>query len=179
MLFRSDGRFIAYITIDPKTKADIWLVPIAGDRKPTPFVQTQFNERHARISPDGRWMAYSSDESGTRNVYVTRFPEGGGKWLVSTNGGGFPVWRRDSRELFYWAPDDTLMAVAVAPGPDFAPGAPAPLFKPRAHEGGLGVGSFYDVAPDGRFLINIFVERTSPPATVVLNWQAGIAAARR
>ena len=124
-------------------------------------------------------MAYASNESGTNGVYVTRFPEPGGKWPVSTNGGGFPVWRRDSRELFYRAADGMLMAVPVGPGSDFAPGAPIPLFKPRAAIGGLGFGTFYDVAPDGRFLINIFVERTSPPATVVLNWRPGIAPARR
>jgi Tol biopolymer transport system component len=165
-----DGRFIAYVTVDPKTLADIWLVPTAGDRKPTPFIQTPFAEQHARISPDGRWMAYSSNESGRLNVYVTRFPDAGSKWPVSTNGGAFPVWRRDGRELFYRAPDGMLMAVPVAPGPDFAPGSPIPLFKPRAAIGGLGHGTFYDVAPDGRFLINIFVERTSPPATVVVNW---------
>ena len=98
-----DGRFIAYVTVDPKTAADIWLLPLAGDRKPTPLLQTRFTEQHARISPDGRWMAYSSNESGRQDVYVTRFPEPGGKWPVSTNGGGFPVWRRDGRELFYRA----------------------------------------------------------------------------
>ena len=108
-------------------------------------------------------------------VYVTRFPEPVGKWQVSTNGGNFPVWRRDGRELFYRPPDGKLMAVPIAPGSDFAPGTPIPLFQPRAALGGLGLGTFYDVAPDGRFLINIFVERTSPPATVVLNWRPGTA----
>ena len=87
--------------------------------------------------------------------------------------GSFPVWRRDGRELFYRASDGTLMAVPIAAGSDFAPGAPIPLFKPQAAIGGLGLGTFYDVAPDGRFLINILVERTSPPATVVVNWTAG------
>jgi hypothetical protein len=94
---------------------------------------------------------------------------------VSTNGGAFPVWRGDGRELFYRAADGKLMAVPVSSGADFAPGAPIPLFQPRAAGGGLGVGWFYDVAPDGRFLINMPVERKSPPATIVLNWRAGIA----
>jgi Tol biopolymer transport system component len=175
-----DGRFIAYVTIDPKFgSSDIWILPLFGDRTPTPFLQTQFSERHARISPDGRWMAYSSNESGKPGVYVTRFPDGSGKWTVSTSGGNYPVWRRDGRELFYRASDGTLMAVPVAPGADFEAGAPIPLFKPRAVEGPLGVGTFYDVALDGRFLINIFVERTSPPATVVLNWRAGITPPQR
>jgi dipeptidyl aminopeptidase/acylaminoacyl peptidase len=173
-----DGRFIAYDMVDPKTRDDIWLIPMDGDRKPMPFLQTPFSELHARFSPDGRWMAYCSNESGRQNVYVTRFPEATGKWLVSTNGGAFPVWRRDGRELFYRAPDGTLMAVPVPPGLDFAPGAPIRLFKPQAAVGGVGVGTFYDVAPDGRFLMNVFVERTSPPATIVMNWRAGIAPER-
>ena len=174
-----DGNYVSYVTVNTKTSADVWLVPITGDRKPTPFLQTPFHEHQSRISPAGKWMAYTSNESGRQNVYVTGFPDPGRKWPVSTNGGAFPVWRRDGRELFYYAADGTLMAVPVAPGTDFAPGAPIPLFKPRAHLGALGLGTFYDVAPDGRFLINIFVERTSPPATIVLNWRPGSTPAQR
>ena len=175
-----DGRFIAYVSMDPQTDSDIWVLPLSGDRKPTALVRTQFSEAYARISPDGRWMAYSSNESGREGVYVTRFPEPGRKWQVSTNGGGFPVWRHDSRELFYRAADGKLVAVPVGPGSDFAPGAPISLFEPpRAEIGTLGFGTFYDVAPDGRFLVNILVRRTSPPATVVLNWRADIAAPQR
>jgi Tol biopolymer transport system component len=166
-----DGRFIAYATIHPKTRSDIWLFPTTGDRTPAPFLQTEFAERHARISPDGRWMAYSSDESGSNAVYVTRFPQAGGKWSVSPNGGAFPIWRRDGRELFYRAPGGQLMAVPIAAGSEFQPGVADPLFSPSAAVNVLGLGTFYDVAPDGRFLINVFVERTSPPATVVLNWR--------
>ena len=174
-----DGRYISYVTIDPKTSADVWLVPMTGDRKPAPFLQTPFYEHQSRISPDGKWMAYSSNESGRQDVYVTAFPSPGRKWPVSTDGGGFPIWRRDGRELFYRAADGTLMAVPVASGSDFAPGAPIPLFKPQANLGALGLGTFYDVAPDGRFLVNVFVERTSPPATVVLNWRPDSSSSRR
>ena len=170
----ADGRFLAYVTVDPKTRGDIWVVPLDGDRKPKPVLQSPFDESYARISPDGRWLAYSSNESGQRGVYVTRFPEGGGKWLVSTSGGDFPVWSRDGRELFYRAPDRKFMAVPIAPGANFAPGSPVPLFEAPAAVSPLGIGTFYDVAPDGRFLINLFVERRSPPATVVLNWRASI-----
>jgi serine/threonine protein kinase len=174
-----DGRSIAYVSTDPQTESDIWVLGVA-DRKPTPFLRTRFAEAFARISPDGRWMAYMSNESGSEAVYVTRFPTPGVKWPVSTNGGSFPVWRHDSRELFYRAADGKIMAVPVGPGADFAPGAPIPLFAPQGAEiSTLGYGTFYDVAPDGRFLINILVKRTSPPATVVLNWPAGIPAARR
>jgi Tol biopolymer transport system component len=168
-----DGRLIAYATIHPRTRADIWLIPTAGDRTPAPFLQTEFDERHARISPDGRWMAYSSNESGSRGVYVTRFPHAGAKWSVSPKGGAFPIWRRDGRELFYRAPNGQLMAVPIAAGSEFQPGVAVPLFNPSAAVNDLGLGNFYDVGPDGRFLINVFVERTSPPATVVLNWRPG------
>jgi Tol biopolymer transport system component len=166
-----DGRFIAYVTVHPKTRSDIWLFPTTGDRTPAPFLQTEFSERNARISPDGRWMAYSSNESGSDGVYVTRFPQAGAKWSVSPKGGSFPIWRRDGRELFYRAPDGQLMAVPIAEGAEFQPGVAVPLFNPPAAVGALGLGSFYDVAPDGRFLINVFVERMSPPATVVLYWR--------
>jgi Tol biopolymer transport system component len=174
-----DGRFIAYVTIHPKTQSDIWLFPTTGDRTPAPFLQTEFDERNARISPDGRWMAYSSDESGSSGVYVTRFPQAGGKWSVSPNGGSFPIWRRDGRELFYRAPGGQLMAVPIAAGSELQPGVAVPLFNPSAAVGALGLGTFYDVAPDGRFLINVFVERTSPPATVVLNWRPDAASPER
>ncbi len=174
-----DGRYISFATVDPKTTADVWVIPMTGDRKPAPFLQTRFYESHARISPDGRWMAYSSNETGRQDVYVTTFPSPGRKWPVSTTGGAFPVWRQDGRELFYRAADGAITAVPVGPGTDFAPGRPVPLFKPRANLGGLGLGTFYDVAPDGRFLVNVFVERTSPPATVVLNWKADSPASTR
>jgi serine/threonine protein kinase len=175
-----DGRFIVYVTIDPKTESDIWLVPATAERKTTPFLQTPANEGHARISPDGRWLAYGSNESGTPGIYVTRFPAAVGKWPVSPGGGRFPVWRRDGRELFYRAADGTMMAVPIGPGAaEFAAGTPIALFRPRAAVSGLGVGTFYDVAPDGRFLVNVFVERMSPPATVVMNWRAGVPAAQR
>ena len=121
----------------------------------------------------------SSNEAGSQGVYVTRFPQPGGKWQVSTNGGSFPVWRRDSRELFYRASDGKLMAVPVAPGCRLQgrrAGSALPAAGRHRH---FGAGTFYDVAPDGRFLINIFVERTSPPATVVLNWRAGITLPQR
>jgi hypothetical protein len=165
---------IAYVTIDPATNSrDIWIVPPTSDRRPAPFLQSKFDEMYARISPDGRWMAYSSNEAGSVEVFVTRFPEANGKWPVSTNGGNFPVWGHNSRELFYRAPDGTLMAVSIAAKDEFIASTPVPLFWPRAALAGLGMGTFYDVSPDGRFLINLLVERTSPPATVVLDWRGG------
>jgi Tol biopolymer transport system component len=175
-----DGQYIAYVTIDPMTNSrDIWIVPPTGDRKPVPFLQSKFDEMQARVSPDGRWMAYASNESGRVEVFVTRFPEAKGKWPVSTNGGSFPVWRHDSGELFYRSPDGTLMAVPIAATDDFTAGTPVTLFRPRAALAALGMGTFYDVSPEGRFLINVFVERTASPATVVLDWRGGLADAAR
>ena len=166
-----DG-LIAFIRIDPKTGEDIWLVPASGDREPWPIIQTGFVETRAQISPDGRWLAYVSDESKQAQVYVTQFPKPSGKWTVSSGAGGWPMWRPDSRELYYRAPDGTLMAVAVGAGPDFTASTPRPLFKGNARPGHLGIGTYYDVAADGRFLMNMFVERASSPAVVVLNWSA-------
>jgi eukaryotic-like serine/threonine-protein kinase len=166
----SQDGLIAFVSIGQKTQSDIWLVPAAGDREPWPLIQTEFVEAHPRISPDGRWLAYVSNETGRQAVYVTRFPQPGTKWAVSVGGGGWPMWRPDSRELYYRAPDGKLMAVTVGAGSEFDAGAPTPLFTPRASPGSLGIGTYYDVAADGRFLVNMIVERTSPPATVVLHW---------
>ena len=134
-----------------------------------PLLQTPFSEQWARISPDQRWLAYASNEAGGYAVYVTTFPRPGRKWRVSTRNGRFPVWRRDSRELYYLAGNGSLMAVPVGAGPDFDAGVPAALFAPKAIPGGLGIGTFYDVAADGRFLINALVERIKPPAVVMMN----------
>jgi Tol biopolymer transport system component len=163
-----DGQ-IAFVLVDPKTSYDIWIVPAAGKEEPRPLIHTRFRETHPRISPDGRWLAYVSDESGEEQVYVTRFPQATGKWPVSVGGGGWPMWRPDSRELYYRA-DGKLMAVSVGTGSEFVAGVPQVLFTPDAKPGFLGVGTFYDVAADGRFLINMFIERRTSPAIVVLGW---------
>jgi Tol biopolymer transport system component len=169
-----DG-LIAFVVVDPSTHQDIWVMPSSGATAPRPLVHTQFSESYARISPDGRWLAYVSNESGDRSVYVTR-PGCRPKWPVSPEA-VCPVWRADGRELYYRAPDGTLMAVPVGAGPEFEAGSPIALFTPHSVPGRLGLGTFYDIARDGRFLVNLQVERTSPPATVVLNWAAAPARA--
>jgi len=134
-----DGRFLLYTaTRGPKTTKDkIWVLPLEGDKKPFPFLRTDFNEEDGQFSPDGHWIAYSSDESGRQEIYVSPFspnPNGTasaarGKWLISTGGGVEPQWRGDGRELYYLAPDGKLMAVDVTTKPVFQAGAPKSLFQ--------------------------------------------------
>jgi Tol biopolymer transport system component len=169
-----DGAAVAYVTIEPKTSSDIWLMSMRGNAQPTPLIRTQYIEQHPRISPDGQWLAYVSNESGRFEIYLTRFPTAEGRRQISTDGGNFPIWRRDGRELFYVVQDGTIMAATMQVTADGEVNTrqPRPLFKAPAFVIGPGLRSFYDVAPDGRFLFNVFLRRTSPPATVVLNWRA-------
>ena len=113
MHWSTDGRYIAYDEVDSKTKTDLWVLPLFGDRKPIPFLRTEFNESLGHFSPDGRWFAYVSDESGRKEVYVQTFPPSGAKWQISTDGGSFPNWRGDGKEIFYMSPDQKLMSVEV------------------------------------------------------------------
>ena len=168
----SDGQFIVYEDRGPKTNHDLWVLPRSGDQKPFAVVQTTFNEMKGRLSPDGKWIAYQSNESGTNQVTVQSFPPSGARWQVSTNGGYQPKWRRDGKELFYVAPDKKLMVVAVkTEGNRFEVGAPQPLFEMRIGNLPLSGSPFYDVTRDGRrFVVSTVVEETAPtPMTVVLN----------
>jgi Tol biopolymer transport system component len=171
-----DGRYLLYQVTDPKTQSDLWVLPMAGDAKPFPLLQTQFNERVPRLSRDGRWIAYTSDESGAWEVYVQTFPPAGGKWQISTNGGYNPDWRGDGKELFYVSADKKMTAVEVkGDGTTFQRGVPKPLFD-------LRIPNFFDirarfaVTADGqKFLINNFVgENSAAPIAVVLNWTADL-----
>ena len=132
----------------------IWVLPLEGDRKPIPFLRTEFNEDQGQFSPDARWVAYRSDESGRNEVYVRAFSpkSSGGKMLVSKGGGSEPRWRKDGRELVYRAPDGTLVSVTVTPGSEFQVGTAKPLFKISVPDAFLG----WDVAADGtRFLVMV------------------------
>ena len=163
----ADGRFLLYLSIDPQTNADLWVVPMVGDRTPSVFLKTPFREAYGAFSPDGRWVAYQSNESGRTEIYVRPFvPPGaagtaagaaGGQWQVSTAGGIFPVWRPDGKELYYLNPAGAMMAAPITvTGATLEPGAPVVLFPTRIVGGGVDAqqGRQYDVAPDGRFLIN-------------------------
>lgn len=158
-----------------ETNWDIWILPLFGDRKPFPFLQTQFNEGGAVFSPDGRWLAYESDESGKYEIYVAPFPGPGGKWQASTGGGRLPNWRRDGRGLYYVSPDNKMMAVDVAAkGPTIQAGVPRALFQVRLVSA-LYFARLYDVSPDGRrFLVLSLGESASPPLTLVVNWSADL-----
>lgn len=170
-----DGRYILYGELDPKTNADIWVLPLFGDRKPFLFLQTPFAESQGRFSPNGKWLAYGSAESGTNQVYVRPFPPAAGQWMVSVNGGIQPRWRADGKELFYIGADRKLTVVEVKEdGSNFTAGTPKPLFEARFAF--ILPGALYDVTRDGqRFAMIVPVEESSPaPLTVVLNWTAGI-----
>jgi Tol biopolymer transport system component len=148
---------------------------IEGDRKPFVFLNGSYEEQDGQFSPDGRWIAYQSTESGRHEIYVRPFPGPGGQWQASAAGGIWPRWRADGRELYYIAPDAKLMAVPiVAKETTIEPGAPAVLFQTRIYGGGTEIYQRmqYDVAPDGRFLINAPTEdSTTSPITLLLNWK--------
>jgi len=167
-----DGRFILYT----QNSRDMMVLPLTdsrkpGDRKPYPFLSTQFSQTQGAFSPDGKWVAYQSNESGRNEVYVRPFPGPGGQWHVSTGGGISPRWRADGKELYYLAPDNKLMAVAVTvQGAAFTPGTPETLFQ--THIVSPGLRPQYDVARDGRFLINTDLQDTSAePIHLLLNWK--------
>jgi hypothetical protein len=174
----SDGRFLLYASLDPKTKLDLWILPLGGDQKPFPFSQTEFVERHGQFSPDGRWIAYTSDESGASEIYVAPFPGPGGRQQISNSGGRQPRWRGDGKEIFYLDRDNKLMAATVnGQGPSLVVGAARPLFEVRSPgEESLGFWHVYDMTADGqRFVVNTVVEqKASAPITLVINWTADL-----
>ena len=168
----SDGKFLAYWAVGSATGRDIWIAPLTGEGKPQPFLQTKFNEMQARFSPDSRWIAYQSEESGRYEVYVQPFPGPGGKWQISTNGGTTPVWAQNGRELFYMS-SGNFMSVGVTTQPTFSASTPRIIADyPPFLMGRLSNGA-YDVSPDGqRFLFVRANVENGPPdeVRVVLNW---------
>ncbi|MGE0101224.1 MAG: protein kinase [Blastocatellales bacterium] len=168
-----DRRFIFFREISPKTKFDIWYLDLSDGMnkpKPFPYLETPANEIGSVLSPNGRWLAYASDESGKFEIYVQTFPQLGGKQQISTAGGYAPRWGGDGKELFYHAPDGKLIAVPVLEGATLEKGAPASLFEFRT--GGNVANTYYDVTRDGqRFLVSTIVEsQVATPLTLVMNW---------
>jgi Tol biopolymer transport system component len=169
----SDGKFIVHYVSVAKTGFDIGLLLADGDHRESAYLSSPANELMARFSPDGKWMAYQSDESGQFQVYVQTIPVGGGKFQISTSGGAAPAWRHNGTELYYLAPDQKLIAVPVKiNGASFEPGTPQVLFTATG-------ASDFAVTRDGqRFLMNVSAGGESaavgPSLTIVTNWQAGL-----
>ena len=163
-----DGRFLAFhvIKAGSNTKGDIWILPLSGDRKPYPFLSTNFDEVAASFSPDGRWLSYTSDESGRSEVYVVPFPGPGGKWQVSTGGGTGGGWSRDGREIIYGTPGGEAAVVEVKPGATgLEVGAPKILFKVPA------ISAVTSTADFQRILLAVRPEGTATPrVALVTNW---------
>jgi eukaryotic-like serine/threonine-protein kinase len=165
----ADGRFIVYHVLSAKTGADIWVLPL-NDRKPFAFVATLANEQAAAFSPDGRWLAYQSTETGRYEIYVQPFPGPARSTLVSAGGGTSPSWRGDGKEIFYRAPDNRVMAIPIeTKSGTVEPGAPVELFTLRS-------SATFQVDRTGqRFLVNTLIDDGAvPPITVVLNWKAPV-----
>jgi serine/threonine protein kinase len=186
-----DGRFLLYHSVDPKTSYDIWVLPLEGNPstgikagKPFVYLKTNADERRAHFSPDGRWVAYRSNESGRYQIYVRPFngspsaatsPAGAdGQWQVSTAGGIEPRWAPNGKELYYIASDAKLMGVPIAANGE--PGAPKALFQTRIYGGGtdMNLGTQYDISADGRFLVNTLFEEATAPITLVQAWNPGV-----
>jgi eukaryotic-like serine/threonine-protein kinase len=174
-----DGRFILFMERSANTRMDLWALPMFGDKREHLLSNSPFNEQNPQLSPDGRWLAYTSDETGDYEVYVQSFSAdgklGADKKRVSTAGGRLPVWRRDGSELFFVAADGHMMASSVKiGGTEFEFAAPKPLFKTRTLSLEGGIYHEYDVSPDGqRFLIGTLIgDADAPPPTVIMNWPA-------
>jgi eukaryotic-like serine/threonine-protein kinase len=171
-----NGQYLAYVqSTSGGSPWDLWVMPLVGDPKPFAYVASQFDEYGGTISPDGKWMAYATTEAGASQIVVQPFPNpAGGKWQVSMNGGAYPKWRRDGRELYYVAANGDLVAVSVTPGATFSVGSSTVLFKTNFGFSGqpLTSGSPYDVKADGqRFLMAVSPDDpNATPIKTVVNW---------
>ena len=167
-----DGQYlIEEVGRSTKTGTAVWVLPLFGDRTPLPYLESEFNQSYPKVSPNGQWLAYQSDETKRNEIYVQSFPKPGGKWQVSTDGATSPVWSRDGKELFFLGANGKMMAVDVRSGAGnkFDNGLAKPLFDLP------GDAFTFDVTRDGRFLIPVPVEQASgAPITVVVNWAAGL-----
>jgi Tol biopolymer transport system component len=170
-----DGSCLLYQEIQPDTRGDIWVLPLSGDRKPRPFLVTPFDEGSARFSPDGKWIAYHSDESGRPEIYVATFPGNQKRQRLSAEGGSSPRWRRDGREIFYASLADEFVAVTLEPRRDeLSPGNPQVLFRAPVRRSSVAASAgAWDVTADGqRFIVAVRPEGTAPPVTLMFDWMA-------
>jgi eukaryotic-like serine/threonine-protein kinase len=167
-----DARHILFQEDDPKTRTDLWVLEMP-ERKAVPYLRTQFIERDGRFSPDGRWVAYVSNESGRDEVYVRPFPSRSGKWPISIDGGIAPQWQSNGQELIYRTQNGVFMTVSVKTTPQLDSGIPRALFTARIRN-----DLSYSISKDGqRFLLNPTGPEPAPPAppiTVVTNWTTAL-----
>lgn len=165
-----DGKFLVYRETHPSTGMDIWILPLEDKSNPKPFLNTSFRENTPMLSPNGRWLAYASNESGQNEIYVRTFPDvSGGRWQASTGGGQEPLWSRDGRELFYRSRDNKIVSVAVKTEPVFELGTRKILFEDVYRK--RYQHSNYDIHPDNkRFVMIKSSELISAEMIVVLNW---------
>jgi Tol biopolymer transport system component len=169
-----DGRHLLFGAITPGTRSDIWAYSFA-ERRATPILTTVYAEAYGSVSPDGKWLAYQSDETGNNEIYVQPFDPSTSstqrRWLVSSGGGSLPRWRGDGREIFYMTPSGALMSAATNPsGAEFASERPAVLFQTRTLP--KNPWNLYDATADGqKFIVNIPLEwSSSAPIKVMVNW---------
>jgi serine/threonine protein kinase/Tol biopolymer transport system component len=171
-----DGRYLLHTEQSGPTSVGVWALPLTGDKKPIPIVQSPSPQARLiqfRLSPDGRWLAYSSTESGREEIYVTHFPSGAGKWQVSQTGGTFPAWRADSKVIYFLGSDGALHSAAVnVKNDEFELDPVKTLFQVNST---AAVGNIYDVSPDGqRFIFSTLPESVATPLVLVTNWTADL-----
>ena len=162
--FHPEDGVLAFYEVHPSTRRDLYLLEPGNDGAAKPFLVSSDDERRPMFSPDGRFIAYQSDETGRDEVYVRPYPGAGRKWIVSTDGGELPRWSATTSELFYWS-GDRLMAVSVATEPEFTLGTPKPLFSVLMY-----ANAFYDVAPDGQSFYVVQRDAATRELRVVFNW---------
>ena len=168
-----DGKHLIFISTNAETKSDLWVLPAGDGATPVPYLRTPFEELQGQVSPDGRWLAYTSDESGRWEVYVQSFPTPGTKHVVSNEGGGEPQWRADGRELFYMAPDHSLMSAQVTSSTPWRSQRPVRLFRAPVAGDLTRYRTRYQVAANGqRFLLDSVVRDGSQDVTLVVNWES-------
>ena len=167
-----DGRFLVFSQAEPETDLDIWIAPLANPDSARPILNTRYAEIQPLVSPDGRRLAYASNQSGRLEIYVTSFPDVGRRWLVSRDGGEHPIWSRDGHEL-YFRRENRMMAARIEPGETFSTGPPFLLFEIRDILDPIVAYRTSDLHPDGRFLL--FRDEDPPPANrldLILNFSA-------
>ena len=178
MSWAPDGSALALYRATQETGRDLTILPLDGDRTPVPFLSTSAEDRGVSFSPNGRWLAYVSGESGRDEVYVRPYPGPGGLAIVSSGGGQEPVWGPDGTELFYRHANQMMVAVVETEG-EFSAGTPTPLFEDRFvldNAAGGGGNPNYDIAPDGQSFVMVSTpggatnDTIATPITVVLNW---------